>query len=195
MNGRSGTIHVIDDDEDLARSLARLFVRQGWNARAFVHAREAELAHRTEGAVCLVTDVMLGGAHGFDLAKTLRAIDPAASIVFMTAWPATSDAVDAIRRHGGVDYLEKPLDEARLLAAVREGLDWSASRRRAESRLKDLSSRERQILDLVIQGKSSKTIALELDISPKTVEDHRASIRAKTGAATLEALIKLTMLR
>jgi FixJ family two-component response regulator len=161
------------------------------NSEPFASAAALMAAYRAEHAVCILTDVMLGASHGFDAAGELRSLDPAAAIVFMTAWPATSDAVDAIRRHGGVDYLEKPIDVNRLLASVEEGLQWSARRRRAELRLKSLSARERQILHLLADGKSSKVIAAELNLSPKTIEDHRASIRAKTGAGSLQELIGL----
>lgn len=169
----------------------RLFRRQGLEARAFASPAELTSAYLSVGAVCIVSDVMLAGAHGFDAAGGFRALDPACAIVFMTAWPSTVDAVDAVRRHGGVDYLEKPLDVGRLLASVQDGLEWRARRRRAENRLQGLSGREREVLNLLAAGMSTKAIAAELNLSPKTVEDHRAGIRAKTGASNLQQLLSL----
>lgn len=139
----------------------------------------------------MLSDVMLGDVNGFQVARSARLADPALSVVFITAWPKTTDAVDAIRRFGGIDYLEKPLDEARLLAAVAEGLAWSRGRRQASDRVATLSGRERQVLQMIARGLSSKMVALELDLSAKTVEDHRAAIRAKTGAVSLPDLIVL----
>lgn len=191
MPSETETVYVVDDDVDLADSLARLFARRGMRSKAFVTPSAFTAAYQPSGAICVVTDVMLGAVHGFDIARTLASIDPAAAVVFMTAWPVTADAVDAIRRHGGVDYLEKPIDVPRLLVSVEEGLQWSARRRRSALRLGALSGRERQVLHLLADGKSSKVIAAELNLSPKTIEDHRASIRAKTGACSLQELISL----
>ena len=108
--------------------------------------------------------------------------------------PTTANAVDSVRRHGGIDYLEKPLDEARLLAAVGEGVDWSARKRQQLARTATLSPREREVFDLLVQGHSNKVIAAMLELSPKTVEDHRASIMSKTGANGLAQLIALAAL-
>lgn len=109
----------------------------------------------------------------------------------MTAWPSTSSAVDAVRRFGGLDYLEKPVDEPRLLAAVAEGLEWSSKRRRAQELTAALTPREFDVFRLLVRGYSSKGVARELNISPRTVEDHRSQIISKTGARTLPELIDL----
>lgn len=185
------TVYVIDDDLDLAQSLVRLFGRHGLTARAFAAAGEMPAALDQDRGVCVVTDVMLGDDNGFDLSQRLRIQAPGAAIIFITAWPHTADAVDAIRRHGGVDYLEKPIDEERLLASVREGLAWSRGRHQAAQAIERLSAREREVLVLVADGKSSKAIANALGLSPKTIEDHRAAIRAKTGANSLEDYVRL----
>jgi two-component system response regulator FixJ len=121
----------------------------------------------------------------------VRMIDPAVAIVFMTAWPTTANAVDSVRRYGGLDYLEKPLDETRLLSAVDEGVAWSRRQRSIRARTAALSARERQVFDLLVQGHSNKAVADILGLSPKTVEDHRAAIVAKTGTNGLAQLIAL----
>ena len=113
------------------------------------------------------------------------------AIVFMTAWPTVSGAVDSIRRFGGIDYLEKPIDEERLLASVSEGVQWSCRRRAQLRRTARLTPREREVFALLVKGLSSKAIAAELELSPKTVEDHRAQISAKTGTSGLAQLIEL----
>ncbi|NQE63159.1 response regulator transcription factor [Caulobacter sp. RHG1] len=192
MPPEQDVVFVVDDDADLAESLARLLRRQGLRTHSFVTV-DAFFAHpaRPRGGACLLSDVMLGEVDGFQVARRARQADPALSVVFITAWPKTTDAVDAIRRFGGIDYLEKPLDEARLLAAVTEGLAWSRARRQASDRVATLSGRERQVLQMIARGLSSKMVALELDLSAKTVEDHRTAIRAKTGAVSLPDLIVL----
>lgn len=184
-------VYVIDDDLDLAQSLARLFGRHGLEAQAFADPAAIPVVQGNEGGLCVVTDVMLGADNGFNVAQRIRVGAPSAAILFMTAWPHTADAVDAIRRHGGIDYLEKPIDEERLLRSVAEGLVWSRDRNLAARAIERLSVREREVLGMVSDGKSSKAIANALGLSLKTIEDHRAAIRTKTGAHLLEDYVRL----
>lgn len=187
----SAIVHVVDDDGDLARAVARLLARHGYAAHAF--DTPAAMMARQDAAPghCLVTDVMMADMDGFAFAEQLRAHDPGIAIIFMTAWPTTANAVDSIRRYGGLDYLEKPLDEARLLSAVAEGTRWSIARRAALERIKRLTPRERQVLACLAQGMSNKMVAGQLALSPKTIEDHRAAIITKTGATSVALMIAL----
>lgn len=184
-------IYVVDDDRDLGGSVARLLTRHGFAAEPFIDPTPLLGAYTHAPAHCVVTDVMMGDLDGFGFADRLRAIDPAVAVVFMTAWPTTANAVDSVRRYGGLDYLEKPIDEDRLIAAVAEGVAWSRRRRAALARTASLTPRERQVFDLLIQGHPNKVVADRLGLSPKTVEDHRAAVLAKTGANGLAQLIAL----
>ena len=191
MTEDASKIYVVDDDRDLGASFARLLRRHGFSAEPFLDPASLLDVYVTAPAHCIVTDVMMGDLDGFAFADRIRSLDPTTAIIFMTAWPTTANAVDSVRRYGGLDYLEKPLDEERLLAAVAEGVDWSRQRRRQMSRTAALSPRERQVFELFIQGHSNKVIAGMLGLSPKTVEDHRASVMAKTGVNGLAQLIAL----
>jgi FixJ family two-component response regulator len=184
-------VYIVDDDADLGASLARLLIRSGFAAEPFLDPAQLLGAYAAAPADCIITDVMMGEMDGFAFADRLRAKDRAAAIIFMTAWPTTSSAVDSIRRYGGIDYLEKPVDEARLIAAVDEGVEWSSKRRTRLARTARLTPRERDVFALLIRGLSNKAIAAELNLSPKTVEDHRANISAKTGTNGLAQLISL----
>ncbi|MBD8617666.1 FixJ family two-component response regulator [Sphingomonas sp. PP-CE-3G-477] len=184
-------VYVVDDDRDLGAAVARLLVRHGHAAKPFLDPAPLLSVYTDAPAHCIVTDIMMGDLDGFGFADRLRAIDPAVAIVFMTAWPTTTHAVDSVRRHGGLDYLEKPLDELRLLAAVDEGVAWSRRQRDIRARTAALSGRERQVFDLLVQGHSNKAVADLLTLSPKTIEDHRAAIVAKTGTNGLAQLIAL----
>lgn len=190
LAGRA-TVYVVDDDPDLGAAVARLLARRGHAGRAFLDPEPLLSAYAKAPAHCIVTDIMMGDLDGFGFADRIRAMDPTVAIVFMTAWPTTANAVDAVRRYGGLDYLEKPLDEQRLLAAVAEGVAWSRQQRAVRARTEALSPRERQVFDLLVQGHSNKAVAAILTLSPKTVEDHRAAIVAKTGASGLAQLIAL----
>lgn len=190
---KSSLIYVLDDDPDLAGSLARALRRAGHAAEPFVNPEELVESYLAAPAHCILTDVLMGNMHGFDVADRIRALDPAVAIIFMTALPSTSAAVDAIRHHGGIDYLEKPIDEARLTTSIREALSWSLSRRRVIDRLARLTPRERDVFRLLVRGMSNKAIATQLKISARTVEDHRSKISEKTGAHNLEQMIALTL--
>jgi two-component system, LuxR family, response regulator FixJ len=194
MNADDPKVYVVDDDADLGATVARLLCRHGFSAQSFLDPVRLLDIYAPAPAACIVTDVMMNDLDGFDFADRVRVIDPAVAIIFMTAWPTTANAVDSVRRHGGIDYLEKPLDEARLLAAVSEGVDWSVRKRQQLARTATLSPREREVFDLLVQGHSNKVIAAMLELSPKTVEDHRASIISKTGANGLAQLIALASL-
>ena len=185
-------VYVVDDDPDFGASLARLLRRSGYRAEPFSAPASLLAAYPTAPSSCVITDVMMGDSSGFDFAEDLRRLDPNVGLIFMTGWPSTSAAVDAIRRFGGLDYLEKPLDEQRLLQAVAEAVRWSIDRRDRHGRLATLTPREQQVFALLVRGYASKEIARELAISPRTVEDHRAQIAAKTGARTLAAMIALS---
>lgn len=186
-----GTIYVVDDDQDLGAAIARLLCRHGHVAEPFIDPAPLLKIYQNAPAHCIVTDVMMGDIDGFEFADRVRGLDPAVAIVFMTAWPTTANAVDSVRRYGGLDYLEKPIDESRLLAAVGEGVAWSKAQRAAYARTAMLTPRQRQVFDLLVKGHNNQAIAAVLDISPKTVEDHRAAIVAKTGTNGIAQLIAL----
>ncbi|KMS51806.1 response regulator receiver [Novosphingobium barchaimii LL02] len=185
-------VAVLDDDADLAATVARLLTRNGVAARAFVAPQDilAMLPDRALG--CVISDIQMGEMDGFAFADVLRVRDPAVALVFMTAWPTTAHAVDAVRRHGGLDYLEKPIDEPRLIAAVSEGLAWSKRERRIAAATASFTRREREVFNLLVRGHSNKEIAEHLAISARTVEDHRAAIVAKTKTNGLAQLVALS---
>ncbi|PNU04737.1 response regulator transcription factor [Novosphingobium guangzhouense] len=185
-------VAVLDDDDDLAATVARLLSRNALPASAFSVPHSLLDALPSGDFGCVVSDIQMGEVDGFTFAETLRAADPCVALVFMTAWPTTTHAVDAVRRYGGLDYLEKPIDEARLIAAVREGLDWSGRERRIAAITQSFTRREREVFDLLVRGHSNKEIAERLSISARTVEDHRAAIVTKTRANGLSQLIALS---
>jgi two-component system, LuxR family, response regulator FixJ len=185
-------VAVLDDDADFAAAVARLLIRQGFAARAFTAPDDMLAGMTSERFGCIISDIQMGQIDGFTFAETLRSRDACVALVFMTAWPTTAHAVDAIRRHGGLDYLEKPVDEVRLVAAVQEGLAWSARRRQIEQATSALTRREHEVFDLLVKGHSNKEIAEGLGISARTVEDHRAAIVGKTRVNGLAQLVALS---
>jgi len=184
-------IYVVDDDPDFAGSTARLLGRHGYRAVACPDPAAALALYEREPSSCILTDIMMGDINGFLLADRIRAIDPTVAMIFMTGWPTIANAVDAVRRYGGLDYLEKPIEQGRLMNAVEEGVAWSRNERQRRLRTISLTTREREVLELLVQGNTNKVVAALLDVSPKTVEDHRASIMKKTRTNNIAQLIAL----
>ncbi len=140
-------------------------------------------------------DVRLPGLSGLELQRELTERQSLARIVFISGHGDIPKAVRAIRL-GAIDFLEKPFDDQLLLDRIGEALAASAedirrrtSQARHDEKLGGLTGRERDVLRLVIAGKTSKAIALELDISVKTVENHRSNIMAKAGVLSVAQLI------
>lgn len=184
-------VAVVDDDLDLGSSVARLLGRNEISAVSYSDPQALLNAADMIAFCCVVSDIQMGEIDGFQFAEALRSQAPSTSFVFMTAWPTTAHAVDAVRRFGGIDYLEKPIDELRLINAVREGLAWSLREQRISATKALFTRREREVFELLVRGHSNKEIADRLAISARTVEDHRSSIVTKTQANGLAQLMAL----
>lgn len=191
-------IYVIDDDEAIRRSLAFLLRTAGLVARTYESA-EVFLGEAKDLAPgCVITDVRMPGIDGIELVRRLtEARLPLAGIV-ITGHGDIALAVEAMKA-GAVDFIEKPFKDEVLLRAVERALNSGASsdavaRQHDQAALASLSPRERQVLEGVVAGKTSKVIARDLDISPRTVEVHRAGMMMKTGAKSLSDLVRMALL-
>ena len=195
MSEAEGVVYIVDDDPALRDAISFLVGSVGYATCTCESA--AELLRRIDESrpACLVLDVRLPGLSGLELQRELMARDSPARIIFVSGHGDIPKAVRAIR-HGAVDFLEKPFDDQMLLdrigealAASAEELHRRASRASLDRRLGGLTEREREVLRLVISGKTSKAIASALDISVKTVENHRHNIMTKAGVASVARLI------
>jgi two-component system response regulator FixJ len=192
-------VHIVDDDEAVRRSLAFALSEGGFATRSYASAQMfLDLAGDLEPG-CVVTDVRMPGINGLELVRRLKAKALPHAVVVMSGF-ADIDLVVEAMKSGAVDFLQKPFKNAALIAAVREALssrqgeapgsvDTDAQRRL----LANLTPRQRQILRGVAEGKSSKMIARELGISPRTVEVHRAEIRNRTGLSSSSELIRVAV--
>jgi len=193
-------IALIDDDEAVLDSLALYLARQDVKASGF-KTTEAFLA-AVDAATpfdCVVSDVRLPGMSGLDLVRRLIERHFAAPIILITGHGDIDMAVSAIKI-GAFDFIEKPFDEARLLASIRNAVEKSrqnasdaAELERLQSRFDSLSARQRQVMELTVAGLSNKEIALQLEISAKTVENHRAWVMERIGARNLADLVRMAM--
>ena len=193
-------VHVIDDDKAMRDSLAFLLDASGLAARTYDSA--AAFLEQLDGALpgVVVTDVRMPGMSGLDLVRRLKTREPALPIIVITGHGDVPLAVEAMKA-GVVDFLEKPFDEQSLLAAIRAALadrskaeTLEAERERIRTTLEELTPREREVLDGVVEGKLNKVIAHDLSISPRTVEVYRANVMSKTGARSLSELVRMVLL-
>src|SRR5262249_54874682 len=148
---------------------------------------------------CVVSDVRLPGMSGLDMVRALADRRFARPIILITGHGDIDMAVSAIKI-GAFDFIEKPFDEARLLASVRNAVEKSresasdaAEIEQLRTRFDSLSARQRQVMELTVGGLSNKEIALQLDISAKTVENHRAWVMERIGARNLADLVRMAM--
>jgi FixJ family two-component response regulator len=191
------TVHVVDDDPQVAKALARLLREHGFRAAVFDSA-EAFLAQHDAGAPgCLVLDVNLPGLDGLALQRRLAEGGPALPIVFLTGHGDIPMSVQAVKA-GAVDFLTKPVTAETLLGAVRAGLAQDAQARQAQAesaalrqRLDSLTAREREVLAGLAAGKLNKQIAADLGIVEPTVKFHRARIMERMQARTVAELMHL----
>lgn len=191
MKAPMDSVFILDDDPDVASSLAQFLANEGFATRHYRAAAELLDHYEAGQASCLISDLRIGDENGFHVAREIRKVDPAVGIIFITGWPCTTDAVDAVKLQDGIDYLEKPLDLERLLRAVREAVARNGKRRDQMSRLASLTRREREVLEWLVKGHTTKSIAHELGLSPRTIEDYRGQIFRKTQASTLAELFAL----
>ena len=196
----SDPIHLalIDDDEAVLDALRHYFARRNIRASCFQLAENFLAAiDQEEGFDCVVSDVRMPGLSGLDLAYRLNERRIAWPIILITGHGDIDMAVAAIK-NGAFDFIEKPFDEARLLTSIRQAV---AQRRQGESdaaelkglaaRFDALSGRQRQVMELVAAGLSSKEIGFQLNISPKTVENHRAWVMERIGARNVAELVRM----
>jgi FixJ family two-component response regulator len=198
----SAPIHIaiIDDDEAVLDSLRLYFARQAVETTCFASANEflsaAEGGQRFD---CIVSDVRMPGLSGLDLVHRLKSGGMAAPVVLITGHGDVDMAVAAIKV-GAFDFIEKPFDEARLLASVKNAIEKyrqpeidSAELGKLRSRFDTLSTRQRQVMELAVAGLSNKEIGSQLKISPKTVENHRAWVLERIGARNIADLVRIAM--
>lgn len=193
-------VHLIDDDEAVRQALAFLLATAGHAVRVY---ESAEAFLNSGGAAqpgCIVSDVRMPGIDGLALQRHLREIGVTLPVVIMTGHADVPLAVEAMKA-GAVDFIEKPFDDEVLLSAIRVALSRQdeSGRRSAEisqirAKLEALSERERQVLEGLVAGHPNKTIAYDLDLSPRTVEVHRANLMIKMGANSLSDLVRMALL-
>jgi two-component system response regulator FixJ len=194
------TIALIEDDEAALESLHLLLESRGLSVNGFRSAEAFLASLREHHPDCVVSDVRLPGLSGLDLQRALKAQGNAAPVILITGHGDIAMAVTAMKE-GAFDFVEKPYDAERLIGTIDKALSAGQELRSRESqrqdlmeRLAELSPRQKEVMQLVAEGLSNKEIALRLGISPRTVENYRAWVMERMGAANVADLVRKVMM-
>ena len=194
---RAPVIYVVDDDEAVLRSLARVLTAAGYGSEAHASAEAFLARHDPEAPGCVILDLGLPGMDGFEVQQKLAAGRSERSVIFLTGIGDIPASVRAMKA-GAVDFLTKPVEAGALLAAVEQAIARDASARAAlaegdavRRNLARLTPREREVLEGVLAGRLNKQIAWDLGTAEKTVKVHRGRMMKKMGFRSLVDLIQV----
>lgn len=195
----TSTVYLIDDDASVRRlietslSMHQIPIKAFSSAEAFLDSGWLDLAG------CILLDYKMPGMNGLELQQSLLERGVTIPIIFITAHADVPKSVEALKA-GAFDFLEKPFSQEALLATIKQAFEQDAEQRSNQDLQQDyrkkfekLTEREFEIMQMLISGSanhSSKTIAKELNISPRTIEHHRMRILEKTGAHSVAELVK-----
>jgi RNA polymerase sigma factor (sigma-70 family) len=188
---------VVDDDQSVRASIARLLVSVGLPCKSFAAASEFLEWVESGFVSCLILDIRMPGPSGLDLQQMLAAAGREIPVIFVTAYADVPLTVRAMKA-GALEVLTKPFDEQALLDAVQRALETARSwreekeqHRELQARLETLTPRERQVMALVADGLMNKEIATALGIAEGTIKVHRAGVMRKMNADSFAALVRM----
>ena len=190
-------VYIIDDDKTSLWLLEEMLQGIGAQSRAFSSPTAFLDDYRPGPCECLITDLRMPEVGGLEVQRRLLGQGASLPIIFISAYPEVSSAVTAIKR-GAHDFLQKPVHAAELVDKVQSALARSRElhaqrlqRAALDARLALLTEREREVLELVVAGRSSREIAEQFELSPRTVENHRARAMEKLRVGSAIELAKL----
>ncbi len=189
-------VYVVDDDEAVRDSLTLLLKAVGLASQTFSSAAEFLNHYDPEQHGCLVADIRMPGMSGLDLQDELNRGGAQIPLIFITGHGDVPMAVDAMKS-GALDFIEKPFRDQDLLDRVQQALAWDKERRienlktlAIRERLATLTPRETEVMECVVQGQANKVIAMDLGVSQRTVEIHRARVMEKMAVRSVAKLVR-----
>jgi FixJ family two-component response regulator len=193
------TVYIVDDDPDMRDSLRWLIKTVGLRAETFPSAAGFLRDFSPNGPGCLILDVRMPGTSGLDLFEELVARGEGMPVIFITAYADVPMAVRAMKS-GAVEFVEKPFNRQTLLDKVQRAIKDDVIRRSRVAaselvlaKLRSLTGKELEVLELIKDGRPNKEIASLLEITPRAVELRRSSVMNKLGVRTLAELLRLTL--
>ena len=194
------TVFIVDDDAAVRDALGLLLGIQGYRIALFSSGEDVLAAWRPEWLGCLLVDIRMPGMDGLALQQHLKQRGCALPVIIITGHGDVDLARTAFKAQAR-DFLEKPLDESKLINAIEDVFaevraTQSVTRQRdgAMSLLPSLTPREQQVMRLVVSGKHNREIAVSLMISPRTVEVHKARLMSKLSVGNVADLVRISML-
>ena len=199
MTTSQQTVYIVEDDAAVRDSLGLMLGLAGYAVQSFGCAEDFLRVYQPTWVGCLLVDIRMPGMSGLELQAELKERDILLPIIMITAHGDVPTVRTALKS-GAVDFLEKPVDPDVVLATVKSALDADAVRRRAaqasesnEQRLRTLTARERQVLELIGAGSPNREVAATLGISPRTVEVHKARVMDKLQVRNVSELVRIVL--
>jgi len=195
----SPVVFIVDDDDAVRESLEFLMKSIDQSAESFASAKDFLNAYNPDRPGCLLLDIRMPGMSGIELQEELRRRSIHIPVIFITGHGDVPMAVKAIQA-GAADFIQKPFRDQELIDRIREVIAADAEDRaeRLERneilhRMSTLTEREREVMEQVVVGKANKVVAIDLSVSQRTVEIHRANVMEKMKAKSLAQLVRLVM--
>jgi len=192
-------IMVVDDDSGVRNAMRSLLKSVGLESALYASAQEFLTAYQPAQPGCLVLDIRMPGMSGLELQQQLNLRGAVIPVIFMTGHGDIPMAVEAMQ-HGAFDFLQKPFRDQDLLDRIQRAIVRDGEQRqslgehaRIKAHIESLTAREREVLDLMTQGKQNKVIAQDLGVSPRTVEIHRARVMEKMNAQSVAQLVRMML--
>ncbi len=192
-------VFVVDDDQAIRRSLKWLIESVGLQVETYASADEFMRSYYPGRAGCLLLDVRMPGMSGLELQEHFARNDIHIPIIIITGHGDVPMAVRAMKA-GAIDFIDKPFNDELLLESIRNALaidqqqrEFQSRRAEIATRLAHLTPREHEVMEMVTEGRSNKEIAMDLGVSAKTVEVHRARVMEKMEAGSLAELVRMVM--
>jgi len=199
LKPRNPIIMVVDDDAGVRNAMRSLLKSVGLESAQYPSAQEFLAAYQASQPGCLVLDIRMPGMSGLELQQQLNLRGAVIPVIFMTGHGDIPMAVEAMQ-HGAFDFLQKPFRDQDLLDRIQRAIVKDGELRqslgehaRIKEHLETLTPREREVLDLMTQGKQNKVIAQDLGVSPRTVEIHRARVMEKMNAQSVAELVRMML--
>ncbi len=197
---REPMVYVVDDDQAVRDSLGLLLRSMGLKAQLFESGQAFLDAFDPDWCGCLVLDIRMPGMSGMELHQRLREVHNHLPVIFVTGHGDVPMAVEAMH-NGAFDFIQKPFRDQELLDRINQALSWDAEhrseedlRRQVQERFATLTPREREVMEWVVRGLANKVIAMDLELSQRTVEIHRARVMEKMHARSLADLVRMSLL-
>ena len=196
---KNPVIIVVDDDSGVRNAMRSLLKSVGLESALYGSAQEFLAAYQPAQPGVLVLDIRMPGMSGLELQQQLNLRGAVIPVIFMTGHGDIPMAVEAMQ-HGAFDFLQKPFRDQDLLDRIQRAIIKDTEQRqslgeheRIKAHLETLTAREREVLDLMTQGKQNKMIAQDLGVSPRTVEIHRARVMEKMDAQSVAQLVRMML--